>query len=110
MHEQSGIDSWKGQNFYPQQLYQFQGPKSDISIGDEGLPLSMKFTAHLHVIPRLQVFGALLLRGATQKFPKIGMPHENGLLYSCVLLSISAKRRYAVRRCAFLLCIFVTSC
>jgi hypothetical protein len=37
MHEESGIDSWKGQNFYPQQLYQFQGSKSDVSIGDEGL-------------------------------------------------------------------------
>jgi len=37
LSEESGINSWKEQNFYPQQLYQFQGPKSDISIGDEGL-------------------------------------------------------------------------
>jgi hypothetical protein len=30
--------------------------------------------------------------------PEIGMPHENCLLYSCVLLSISAKWCSAVRK------------
>jgi len=39
------------------------------------------------------------------KVPEIGMPHKNCLLYSCVLLSISAKWRSAVRRWVFLPCI-----
>jgi len=42
------------------------------------------------------------------KVPEIGMPHENCLLYSCVLLSVSSKRHSAVRGecffCAFLWC------
>jgi len=52
------------------------------------------------------------------KVPKIGMPRENRLSYSCAPLSIvsstvcesSAKRCSAVRKCVFFLCIFVTSC
>ena len=110
MHEESGIDSWKGQNIYPQHLYHFQGPKSDVTYP---LVVMNSFCdPEVYCSPPCNtmvtsVWSPAFTRCYT-KVPKIWMPHENRLLYSCVLLSISAKQHSAVRTCFF--CAFLWRC